>query len=353
MATVCSNKMRELARLLIELRKCNNNDNFELMNALDPVMFNTVIECATKIGGYDPQSKSYRAPSLSAHIGTSLKQASDLLIRLILKQDSSIRCDDKEKKKRCQWTTEISSVAFKNLNENKWNKPIILPLTRDILKFKEYVTQIANKSVLALRENPNNVKEFKNLVDATLTLTILCNRKRIGDVQYTTYLQNFSSINQEECMNSLSTSEKNLTRHYKRVVTGGKDTNRWPRGDVVIRKFAKKANLEYPKEITSNKIRKQIATVMQILNLNREESEQFAHFMGHTEKTHNEFYKLPQDVYQTAKISKLLILMDKGGGEQYKGKSLNEIDIDPQLEYAESEEQEEEISTTVPVSTLR
>lgn len=68
-------------------------------------------------------------------------------------------------------------------------------------------------------------------------------------------------------------------------------SDRWVRGDVAIRKFAQKADLEHPKEITSNKLRKQIATVMQILNLNQEETEQFAHFMGHTEKTHNEFYK--------------------------------------------------------------
>ncbi|CAG9820691.1 unnamed protein product [Phaedon cochleariae] len=69
------------------------------------------------------------------------------------------------------------------------------------------------------------------------------------------------------------------------------DTIRWTRGDVAIRRFTKKADLEYPNEITANKSRKQIAAVMQILNLNKEESEQFAQSMAHTEKTHNEFYK--------------------------------------------------------------
>ncbi|KAK9709409.1 hypothetical protein QE152_g26657 [Popillia japonica] len=223
-----------------------------------------------------------------------------------------------------------------------------------------------------------------------------------------TYEQNFTSLNQEECMDALSNSEKILTRHYKRVVTGGKggrpvvilfptniqgyvekiieirnstdlvpssnpylfgypDSTRWARGDVAIRKFAKKAHLQYPEQLTSNKLRKQIAirkfakkahlqypeqltsnklrkqiaTVMQILNLNKEESEQFAQFMGHTEKTHNEFYKLPQDLYQTAKISKLLILMDKGLSSKYKGKSLEEIDINPHEEYAETDESDD------------
>jgi hypothetical protein len=50
----------------------------------------------------------------------------------------------------------------------------------------------------------------------------------------------------------------------------------------------------------------------------------------------NLFYRLPEDVYQTAKISKLLILMDKGVGHKFKGESLNEIDIDPQCESAET-----------------
>ncbi|XP_074039699.1 uncharacterized protein isoform X2 [Leptinotarsa decemlineata] len=89
-------------------------------------------------------------------------------------------------------------------------------------------------------------------------------------------------------------------------------TVKWTRGDVVIRKFAHEAGLEYPDQISSNKLRKQIATVMQILNLNQEETEQFAQFMGHTEKTHNDYYRLPQDIYQTAKISKLLLLMERG-----------------------------------------
>jgi hypothetical protein len=345
MNVVCSNKIRELARLLIEFRQTTNNQESQLIDILDPSKFDICIECAKRIGGYNAEEKTYKAPSLSAHIGTSLKQVCEVLIRLLLKKDPSIKCEDSEKKLKevkrfrelimSQWTTEISSMAFKDLNEKKWNKPVILPLTKDILKLKDYVSEVANKAIAHLNTEPNDKKQFKFLVEATLVLTILYNRKRIGDVQYTllqTYLQNFSSINQEECMNALTESEKVLTKHYKRVVTGGKgsravvilfpqsiqnyinriieirnstqivpdnngylfaypDTAHWARGDVALRKFAKQANLEYPNEITSNKLRKQIATVMQILSLNKEESEQFARFMGHTEKTHNEFYK--------------------------------------------------------------
>lgn len=342
---VCSNKMRELARFLIEFRKISNLPHYTLKDVLTPKLFDTIVECAKNIGGFDKEQKTYRAASLSAHLGTSLKQVCDLFITTLLKEDSCVPKNEREQiikqTKRfkmlveTQWNTEISSLAFKNLHEQRWEKPIMLPLTSDIKKFKDYVTEVADKALLVLKETPNNKKEFKNLVEASLALTVLFNRRRIGDVQYThlkTYTTHKATNNQEECESALSETEKVLTKHYKRLVTGGKGckptaillprqlqeyinffidirisyglvpnqnsylfgcpgTTKWTRGDVIIRNFAKKAGLQYPNLISSNRLRKQIATVMQILNLSNEELEQFAHFMGHTEKTHNEFYK--------------------------------------------------------------
>nr|CAI5860985.1 unnamed protein product [Callosobruchus analis] len=98
MATVCSNKIRELARLLIELRKATNDDDLKLEGVIHPKMFDKVIECAKRIGGHDPNEKTFRAPSLSAHIGTTLKQVSDILLHLILNHDSSVKCDSPEER---------------------------------------------------------------------------------------------------------------------------------------------------------------------------------------------------------------------------------------------------------------
>ena len=49
--------------------------------------------------------------------------------------------------------------------------------------------------------------------------------------------------------------------------------------------------------------------------------------MGHDIKMHREFYRLPEDTLQLAKCCKLLLIMEKGISE-YKGKTLNEIEID-------------------------
>nr|CAI5839501.1 unnamed protein product [Callosobruchus analis] len=63
------------------------------------------------------------------------------------------------------------------------------------------------------------------------------------------------------------------------------------------------------------------------MNVNETEIEQFANFMGHTKKTHEEYYRLPHDIFQIAKVSKIRIAINKGKGEQYKGKSLDEIEL--------------------------
>ncbi|VEN48702.1 unnamed protein product, partial [Callosobruchus maculatus] len=80
--------------------------------------------------------------------------------------------------------------------------------------------------------------------------------------------------------------------------------------------------------LTSCRLRKHIATVTQLLNLQTNEIDQLAKFMGHTSKTHESFYKLPQDIYQIAKVSKILQIMEKGNAANFKNRTLEEIDVD-------------------------
>lgn len=181
------------------------------------------------------------------------------------------------------------------------------------------------------------------LVECTLALVIIFNRRRIGDVQYLKIKNyvNKQQSNLTQFENSISDTEKILAKKYKRVLNSGKgsrevvilippeleryietllshrnnflkDDNdylfaipgskiKWCRGDVAIRKLCKDMSLENPWLITSNKLRKQIATVMQILALSKDDIKQFSKFMGHTEKTHNEFYEYVR-TYHVTKI---------------------------------------------------
>jgi len=65
----------------------------------------------------------------------------------------------------------------------------------------------------------------------------------------------------------------------------------------------------------------------QVLNLKRHELDQIAKFMGHDVRVHREFYRLPADVIQTARVVRVLMSMENGTVAQFRGKSLEEIDV--------------------------
>ncbi|KAJ8971979.1 hypothetical protein NQ317_010075 [Molorchus minor] len=83
-----------------------------------------------------------------------------------------------------------------------------------------------------------------------------------------------------------------------------------------------------PKVITCTRLRKHLATLTQLFDMTGTDIEQLAHFMGHTVGVHKGSYRLPNDVYQTAKIAKLLLLMEQGEAAEFKGLPLNEIQLD-------------------------
>lgn len=178
---------------------------------------------------------------------------------------------------------------------------------------------------------------FKNVSEASLALMILINQKRVGDVQYIkleSYCkENLTSSHQEECLNALSESEKKLFSYFKRIITLGKGSksipilfpknvqmyidgvlsarktnklipgenpflfglcgskNKWINGSSVLREYAQRSGVQNPNTLTSSRLRKQISTVLQLINLKKNEKEQLAAFMGHTKKTHDEFYR--------------------------------------------------------------
>jgi len=99
------------------------------------------------------------------------------------------------------------------------------------------------------------------------------------------------------------------------------------RGSDAIRKLSKDCGAKNPENLTSTRLRKQVATVAQLLNLSESDIEQLAAFMGHSKEVHKQFYRLSESTFQVAKVNKLLLMMEKGQGQEYRGKSLDEIDI--------------------------
>ncbi|RZC40848.1 hypothetical protein BDFB_011498, partial [Asbolus verrucosus] len=283
--SVCSNKLRKCARLLIEMRRRTGNNNLTFFETISTKNFDLIVSSTKTVSGYHEENKNFRAPSLALHLGNLLKQICDLCSHLIMK--GVLKCNNVEEKlkdiKKSSWMhlqiLKVLTNSYKKVVAGgKGSRAIAILFPKNLQRYISLLLQIRQETDTIPKENP--------------------------------YLFAYPGVN-----------------------------NQWKRADV-IRKFAHASGVQNPQAISSNRLRKQIGTLMQIMNLSKDEYSQFAKFMGHTEKTHKDFYEITQDVYQTAKVSKLLTLFDQGKGAEYKGKPLHEIDLE-HLSEVESDNDEE------------
>nr|CAI5828865.1 unnamed protein product [Callosobruchus analis] len=365
----CSNKMRELARLLITYRSFVNDNEVSFKALLHPEKFEGVVSATRILAGFDPIEKTYEAPSTALHMGISLKIISNELIHLILKRSPGFTCESPEKSLEwrknvknfkmlveTRWNSEISSVGNKNLNKKRWEKMLLIPLIDDVRIFREKTLEFAKECQKEFLDNTDTDGTYKLFVYCTLALLVLFNRRRIGDVQYLKVNDYISEkkTNFQDFESTLSEGEKILTKKYKRVLNGGKGSRavvilipeiiqdfinlilkkrdnyispdnkymfalpksklQWTQADVLKNAAA----------ISSNRLRKHIATTIQILNMTKQDCNSFSNLWDILRK-HKNF------------TMKLLILMEKGIPTQHQGKSLSEIEVNLE-EYVDENE---------------
>ncbi|CAH1986997.1 unnamed protein product [Acanthoscelides obtectus] len=363
---VTSRKMREIARFLIEIEKMEPNIHC-LFDALKPKYFDTTVAATKAVAKYDVEKDKFESPTYAMNMGTNLKQCAEIAIIFALKRkqialtvsSAEAEADLKTLIKviESQWQYEISSQAASDININKWNKVTLVPLASDLKLLKEFLITTANSAATALQnDGDGDVSQYVLLLESIFCRVILLNRRRPGELQRLT-LDNYqileksdSSSNYEEFSEVVSPTEQILLKRFKRIVIRGKrgrgvpvlfspdiqghinilikirnkfvseknpflfgnaKSNEPKCGYKVLKKFALASGAKNPSAITATRLRKHLATLTQLFDMSENDLEQLASFMGHTIGVHRENYRLPNDVYQTAKISKLLLLMEK------------------------------------------
>ncbi|XP_064650306.1 uncharacterized protein LOC135501856 [Lineus longissimus] len=83
-----------------------------------------------------------------------------------------------------------------------------------------------------------------------------------------------------------------------------------------------------PDLISTTRLRKYTATVTQILGLKSGELEWLGNHLGHTVEIHKDSYRLHESTIEMAKVSKVLLAIKSGTARNFKGKSLDEIELD-------------------------
>ncbi|XP_032382955.1 uncharacterized protein LOC116696235 [Etheostoma spectabile] len=373
-------KMREMGRLVESALKVTTLKRME--DLINPKKYIETIKAVKFTCGYDSEANKFVIPSLANKLGNTLVKASKLL------KAQGLISNNKELVKNAtefqevhqeKWNEMISATALRNIREAKWNVPTIMPFTEDVQKMHGYLSQVQDKWSNSLSETPSSTT-WKELAKVCLAQIILFNRRREGEVAsmpLSAFLSRDSSDPHEDVDWALSEVEKNLCRHFSRIVIRGKRGRPVPilltpkmlsalellvkqreacgvlkdngymfarpqamthfRGSDCLRAFAKKCGAKCPKSLTSTRLRKHAATLSTVLNMTGTEMDQLANYLGHDIRIHREYYRLPEKTLQLAKISKVLMALEQGKLAEFHGKNLDEISIEPDEKVLDSD----------------
>ena len=369
--------LRRIGRLLQRLRIEENLPNANLASFLTPQNFRRTLNAAKLLAGYQEEDGLFSTPSLALKLGHSLKKCATILQGKHLEDgdtEGASRAASYRQLVEMNWSDEVSRSALRTLTRNKMNKPRLLPLTEDIVKLSKHLKEEAAKQCVIIEnasDSDNIQAAWKLLNEAALASIILFNRKRAGEVSK----MSLSSYEEKRCQGngqkmiteSLSILEQELSKTLQRVEIIGKkgrivpvlltkNMSHWLqvlvqnrnramvseenqflfatpcyaglghiRGTDVLRVWSSKIDAQMPELLRSTNLRKQIATVSQVANLQDNELDLLARFLGHDIRVHRNFYRLPDETLQVARISKLLIACSEGG--DIAGKKLSEIEV--------------------------
>nr|XP_055031632.1 uncharacterized protein LOC129420647 [Misgurnus anguillicaudatus] len=373
-------KVREVGRLLLSMKKKFAILSFE--DALKPNNFYKVIEAVKDVAGYEEKSHSYKTPSLALKLGHSLNKIADIILcRAIAGEDDALT---------------KAAERFKRLCSTNQSSTNHLPYHSHDVQLLHQCLEKKSADAFENLKNHESSQAYAELAKVTLAQVIIFNRRRAGEVSKMT-LECFMKRDQtelhEDIALGLSPFEQKMSKHFSRVEIMGKKGRKvavllspdlvgaiqllvdkrhscevdgdnpflfarpkcsatsFFRGQDCIRLFANQCGAQNPEYLRSTQLRKQVATMSQILNLKDNELDQLANFLGHDIRVHRDYYRLPDATIEIAKISKLLLAMEKGTLASFQGKSLSEIEIedeiDPELDDEEESDEDGEESDSL------
>ena len=365
-------KLREIGRLLIHVRKVLPIT--EMKDVIDPKYYLATVKAVKLTCGYNSETENFKVGTLALKLGHSLGKLAKLVEsngRIAENHMVVEKARSFQQVHAAKWNALISSTALRNIEEGKWNMPTVMPFTEDVQALHRYLWEKRQECIDHLTAEPT-AQHWSSLAKVLLAEVILFNRRREGEVScmpLIAFTSRDTSDPNQDIDWALSEVEKKLCRHFSRIETRGKRGRKVPilltpkmlsglellvqqrnkcgvpkdntymfarpgamshfRGSDCIRTFGRACGAKHPNALSSTKLRKQIATLSTVLNMNDTDMDQLANFMGHDIRIHREYYRLPEGTLQLAKISKVLMALEQGKLADFKGKNLDEIEIHP------------------------
>ena len=180
-----SQKMRTLARLLLELREVEESPNAQMLELLHPEKFDVIVGCVKRLSKSQDSSgeQVVDTPSLALKLGHSLKQCANIVRGKALREKNKDILEDIghfEKLMEAEWNYRVSHHSLSTLDARKFNQPDLLPVTDDLQKLREFIIDNINSLVRELERN-TSLQPWWQLSEFVLDRLILFNKRRGGE----------------------------------------------------------------------------------------------------------------------------------------------------------------------------
>lgn len=176
--------LRLLSRFLIALRKYDKNVT-DFSSLYNPKTYNACILAVHKVAQFDPESNTYKVPSIASRLGTLIKKVGQLWVTECIKKN------DNEGKQQTEnfllllqddFGTSVNKIVEETVSMQKRHKKVHLPLNEDIKKLYTYLTKTRTTLYRNLRDS-FKYEVWLHLLQVTLISVQVFNRRRAGEIE--------------------------------------------------------------------------------------------------------------------------------------------------------------------------
>ena len=360
-------KIRALSRLLKALNE-NNQEWRDLISYITSEDFPLIVKVVKTIG--------LTQPNMSLTLGHYLKQICQLKKSLAL-QCKPVNTEMKEEAESfdtvfgAHWNNYVSAACLRRLKLLSLNKTTQLPLTEDLVKFKDFLD---DEIEAFLQTAQPTRREWITSAQALLARLVIFNKRRISEVEElkANELVESEQAGSDEIISYLDVTEKALANRMKVIEVRGKSTRGLRKVFVILSDLMHKGclhllntrlsvgipasntflfarvgsdtpldgceamrvmselceGLEKPCLIRTRLLRKHLATTVQVLDMRQDELKMIADHLGHSVSIHTDVYRLQSSWLEKTKVARALIASENGLMGKYAGRSLSSCNLD-------------------------
>lgn len=344
--------LRDLGKLLIALKE-KSIPSFK--NAIKPKNVYKVIMTIKHVAGFKKDLQRFSKPSLALRLRHSLKR----IAAIALADAKGLEIEDIKifnEMSTAEWS-KLAGTSYGSKVEASSRSSTVL-FTRDAQLFYKYLEAAFLAAVEGMKAE-GNTKTYVALCRVTVALMSIINacasevsemtlkafheRDKTSQVLSKHFIHMNVPSGTGAAVTVLLTSElvdAITLLASEREACGVHESNPFLfakpnlspssffRGVNSIKAFSNLCQAKNPELFVSKNLQKHIARVFQILNLENDELSHLAKLLGLDIRTDKDYYRLPEAAEELAKIAQLLLAMEKGSLEKFKGNSLQDIQIE-------------------------